>query len=162
MTASDDTLERKIDAVAEEVSSMHEELPQMIAAAVEVHETAYIHMTPEAYREMLGGKTPGELIEDHDTLAKGHEFLIGQFKAFTAKQDEILINQHYIAEVVLGPEFTNYDGETERSGGLQDLVAEYQNGEIKTRLTTRDRVALYVAAIGGFAAIGAALIISFM
>ena len=128
MTDSDDTLERKIDAVAEEVSSMHEELPQMIAAAVEVHETTYVHMTPEAYREMF---------------------------------DEILTNQHYIAEVVLGPEFTNYDGEVERSGGLQDLVAEYQNGEIKTRLTTRDRVALYIAAIGGFTAIVTALIVGF-
>ncbi len=161
MTDSDDTLERKIDAVAVEVSSMHEELPHMISTAVKRHETTYVHMTPEAYREMLGGKTPGELIEDHDTLAKGHEFLIGQFRSFTAKQDEILTNQHYIAEVVLGPESTNYDGEVERSGGLQDLVAEYQNGQITTRLTTRDRVALYVAAIGGFAAIGAALIISF-
>ncbi len=128
MTDSDDTLERKIDAVAEEVSSMHTELPDMIATAVDHHETTYVHMTPEAYREMF---------------------------------DEILTNQHYIAEVVLGPEFTNYDGEVERSGGLQDLVAEYQNGEIKTRLTTRDRVALYIAAIGGFTAIVTALIVGF-
>lgn len=157
MTAPDDTLEQKIDAVAVEVSSMHEELPSMIAAAVEVHETTYIHMTPEAYREMLGGKTPGELVQDHDLLSKGHEFLIGQFKAFTDKQDEILTNQRYIAEVVLGPEITNYDGETKRSGGLQDLMSG--NGELRTRLTTKDRVALYVAAIGGFAAILAALLV---
>ncbi len=161
MTDSDDTLEQKIDAVAVEVTSMHEELPQMIATAVEVHETTYIHMTPDAYREMLGGKTPGELIEDHDGLAKAHEFLIGQFRAFTAKQDEILTNQHYIAEVVLGPEFTNYDGEIERSGGLQDLVSQYNNGEIKTRLSTKDRVALYIAAISGVAAITVALIVGF-
>ncbi len=151
----------KIDAVADEVSSLHEELPTMIATAVEDHETTYVHMTPDAYREMLGGKTPGELIEDHDSLAKAHEFLIGQFRGFTKKQDEILTNQHFIAEVVLGPEFTNYDGEVERSGGLQDLVSQYNNGEIRTRLTTRDRVALYVAAISGVAAIAVALIVGF-
>jgi hypothetical protein len=54
-----------------------------------------------------------------------------------------------MADVVLGPESTSYDGEVTRSGGLQTLVLDInQKGEIKTRLSTRDRVALYVAAIG--------------
>lgn len=142
--------------LAAKIDALRVDLPGMIQEAIERHEETFMHMTPVQYGEMLGGKTPQELIADHTELEKGQEYMIGQMNALSTQQD-------YMAEVVLGPESTSYDGEVTRSGGLQTLVLEMnKKGEIKTRLAAKDRVALYVAAIGGLTSVVVALIIAFM
>lgn len=131
------------------IDALRAELPGMIEAAIGKHEGSFVHVTPQQYHDMLGGRTPEQIIADHTLLEQGQEFMIAQMKVFGEHQDKMLVNQEYMADVVLGPESTNYDGEVTRSGGLQAIVLDInQKGEIKTRLSTRDRVALYVAAIG--------------
>ena len=138
------------------IDDLRDALPEIIEAAIRQHEETFVHMTKQQYGEIAGEKTPEQLIRDHTELEKGQEFMIGQLNAMATQQD-------YMADVVLGPEVTSYDGEVTRTGGLQSLVLDInQKGEIRTRLSTRDRVALYVAGIGGVTVIIAALIMAFM
>ncbi len=148
--------------LGKKIDALRAELPGMIEAAVGKHEETFVHMTQQQYSLIAGEKSPEQLIKDHTELEKGQEYMIAQLKLFSEQQEKFGEQQDYIAEVVLGPESTNYDGEVTRSGGLQTLGLDInQKGEIKTRLSTRDRVALYVAGIGGTAAIIAALLMAF-
>ncbi len=149
--------------LTELIDSLRDELPVMIEAAVSKHEVAYVHMTPDEYDEALGGKTPQEIVEDHTAFEQGQEYMIAQLNDVQSKQLDMATKQEHIALVVLGPESTSYDGEVVRSGGLQGLVIDMnKKGEIKTRLAAKDRVALYVAAIGGLTSVVVATIIAFM
>jgi len=143
-----EVLGEKIDALAGEISELHEELPGIIHREIQKHEQGFTHVTPEDYADMLNGRTPEDLIEEHRVLGDGQEVIL-------RKLDRMSEQQEKLADVVLGDEYEDYDGVIRRTGGLQALVID---GEVKTRLDPRDRVAVYVAAIGGVVAIVVATI----
>jgi hypothetical protein len=138
----------------EELAAKLDALPDVIREAIREHEDTFVHTTPDAYAEIMDGQDPADLVREHGSLLEGQQQIINLLAEMKMHYEDLAERQGFMADVVLGPERESYDGTVTRAGGLQTIVQDInERGEIKTRLAPRDRVAVYVAAIGGVVAI---------
>lgn len=113
---------------------------------VEKHVIAFPHPSWDA----LEGDGPEDIVAKTHSAAEGvaiilsnQEFFSEKFITFDSKLDSL-------ADVVLGEECVDFDGNVTRDGGLQKIVKDSHNGGMKVKLPASVIAALITAMAGIF------------